>query len=279
MASERYQCRLSPDLLEKAVTELNEPRNNEERLKAIDDLRESFDSETYGSLARTDDVFILRFLRAKKFNQKKALLALHNYHKVRKENKEIFDKVTNPALLKHVFEAGVIIAIDGAGKDGSCVIMDRLGKIVKGMDIYDLTAYGVLTVEKLLENERNQILGMQAVEDMENFNISIVTKVSPVALSKMNSIWQDAMPIRIKNMHVLNEGKMMDIIMAIFKLFIKQKLIDRIKCHGQNYVGVHEYVNPTMIPPCFGGTGPSFDSLVKTWNEQLEEDLPQDTKL
>lgn len=62
MSENRYECTLSADLLEKAVTELNEPRDNNERLKAIDVLREAFlkkYSDKY-TLIRSDDAFLLR---------------------------------------------------------------------------------------------------------------------------------------------------------------------------------------------------------------------------
>lgn len=62
MSGNRYECTLSPELLEIAVKELNEPSDNNERLKAIDDLREAF-LKKYGekyTLIRSDDAFLLR---------------------------------------------------------------------------------------------------------------------------------------------------------------------------------------------------------------------------
>ena len=81
--SERYVCKLSPDLIKKAAEDLNEPHSDDEKHQAIDKLKTAFSEEKYGPLIRTDDLFFLRFLRAKKYNHDKALKCLQNYHKVR----------------------------------------------------------------------------------------------------------------------------------------------------------------------------------------------------
>ena len=279
MTQARYQCTLSPKLLHKAVTELNEPRDNAERLKAIDELRNSYDTEKYGPLLCSDDAFLLRFLRAKKFNQKKALVVLQNYHSVRKEYKEVFEKAANPSVLRAEAERGSVIMLDGNAKDGSAVMLSRSGLIDSNSDIYTLMAYGVWSIEKLLEEETHQICGLSTIRDLKDFSILIYAKVSPIALGKMTKIWQDAMPLRLKASHVVNEGTVYDVLMAIFRPFMKKKLMDRIHVHGSNYKGIHQFIEPSILPPYLDGTGSDVNHLAKKWIDRVLEDLPQDTAL
>lgn len=57
----RYECKLDSKLLKKAIMELNEPENNDERLEEIDKLRNRFLKEQQEfQLLRSDDAFILR---------------------------------------------------------------------------------------------------------------------------------------------------------------------------------------------------------------------------
>ena len=277
--TERYECTLSPELLDKAVTELNEPRNNDERLNAIDQLRNSYDVAKYGPLVRDDDAFILRFLRAKKFKQEKALKVLQNYHSIKKELKDVFERVHNPVLLEAVVEKGVLSVFDGKCLDGSTAFMYRPGLLGKSSNLHDLMAYGVLAMEKLLEEEEIQICGVSTIEDLEDFNISIFFQVSPFQLGKLNSIFQDAMPVRIKAVYILNEGKVFDALMMLFRPFMKKKLLERLHPFGNKYLKLYDYISPSLLPPCYGGTGPDLDTLVRTWVERLTEDWPQDTPL
>jgi len=279
MTENRYQCTLSEKLLEKAVTELNEPRDNAERLKAIDELRNSYDAAKFGPLLRDDDAFLLRFLRAKKFNQKKAVNVLQNYHSVRKEFKEIFEQIDNFAVMQPIAEKGITCILEGKAKDGSAVMMSRNGLIDGKDDIYALMAYGVIMIEKLLEDECIQICGMSSIRDLKDFSILIYTKISPIAMGRMTKIWQEAMPIRFKAAHVINEGTVYDVMMAIFKPFMKKKLLNRIHVHGSNYKAIHEFIDPCVLPPYLDGTGPSFEQLNKNWLDKFTEDWPQDTAL
>ena len=277
--TERYECHLSPELLEKAVTELHEPRDNAERLLAIDTLRESYDSEKYGPLVRSDDGFILRFLRAKKFNQQKALKCLHNHHAVKKEFQEVFEKVHNPTVLQPIVDRGILSVLDGKTVEGASIFMYRPGLLDKDVNLYDLMAYGVLALEKILEKEENQICGIVSVEDLENFSVSIMFQVSPFQLSRLNSIYQDAMPIRFRAVYLLNEGRVIDAVMALMKPFMKKKLLDRIHPIGNKYSKLYEHIPQSVLPPHYGGTGPDHDTFVESWIARLTEDWPQDTAL
>ena len=275
----RYECTLPSDLLERAVTELNEPRENEQRLAAIDRLRKSFDSVKHGPLVREDDEFLLRFLRAKKFDHQKALKVLHNYHSIKKDLKHVYDKVDNPVTLQSFAEKGVISFLDGETAEGALISMYRPGLMGKEHNLYDLMAYGVISMEKILESEKVQICGIATVEDLENFPLSLFLQVSPFELAKLNSIFQDAMPIRFRAIYIINEGKIFDILMAMFKPFLKKKIIKRIQTFGNKYTQLHEVVSHTILPPCYGGTGPHPEILVQTWIDRLTEDWPQETAL
>ena len=58
----RYECKLSPEVLKKAIEELNEPEDNSKRLAAIYRLRKRFESEAKDlELIRSDDAFLLRY--------------------------------------------------------------------------------------------------------------------------------------------------------------------------------------------------------------------------
>jgi len=277
--NERYVCNLSPELLKRAVEELNEPENNEDRLKAIDQLRDSYDEAKNGPLARKDDAFILRFLRAKKFDQAKALKVLVNWHKVQVEYEQIFSRMKSPALFQPLVESQCLYILPGDAKDGACAMHYRPG-LLKTVDIWDLMAYSVYSLEKCLEIEKYQITGIRSIEDMENFSFtSMFREISPTALAKMNAIWLDSMPMRFRGSHLLNEGKFYDIMMKVFKPFLKQKILDRIHLHGKDYKSLQEFFTEENLPSTLGGSGPSTEECMKLWTDKVSADWPQDTAL
>jgi len=275
----RYVCKLSPELIQRAHEELNEPTNDSERILAIDELKVAYNEDVYGKLLRRDDAFFLSFLRAKKFRQEKALKCLQNYHKVRVEYSEVFDKVDSPVLLKPYFDKHIMYYIPEKAKDGAAVMLYRPGLLDENVDMHDLMAYSVLSIEKALQDEAVQICGLRSIEDLNNFNMKIFLKVSVKDIARMNKIWTEAMPLRFKAAHLLNEGKVYDVLMAMMKPFMKQKLLDRILLHGSDYDTLHKYVDPSFLPPYLNGTGAEPEVAGKVWNDILREDWTHDTEL
>jgi len=110
--SERYECNIGRRDLLTAISELNEPENNDERLQKIDNLRNAFVEENKDlKLMRNDDIFILGFLRVAKFDHNHALTMMKNYHTQLSTWPEVYEKVKNPFSVKHVFDAGCFVAL------------------------------------------------------------------------------------------------------------------------------------------------------------------------
>ena len=81
-----------------------------------------------GLHCRTDDAFLLRFLRARKFDYDRAYQLLINYFTVRDEHKELF-KDLRPSALGKVFEDGGVMTLPNADKEGRRIILLRPGEL------------------------------------------------------------------------------------------------------------------------------------------------------
>lgn len=257
----RYECHLSPETLKKAIDELNEPEDNDERLSAIDRLRDRFQEEAEDlELIRTDDAFILRFLRVRKFDQDAAFQTLVNYHSNRNEWKELFDLVDNPKKLEHLLWMGPCVPLKDRAKDGTFVTVGRLGRGMTESDgIIHFIAAVVLTFEKLLEDEEVQIYGITVIEDMRDFGLSLAMQMITVGRQFLHVV-QDAIPIRIKSLNMVNEALVFDAMYAVMAPFMKEKMKKRLQLHGANYTTLQEKVDPEFLPTLLGGTGPDLDS-------------------
>lgn len=268
--SQRYECNLDPAVLKKAIAELNEPEDNNQRLADIDKLRDRFQEEQGDlELIRTDDTFFLRFLRAKKFNHEKAYNMLVNYHIQRRDFREVFDKVDDPELLSDVLTYGPCVPIRQKAADGSTVVIGRPG--IGQPDtakMTDFLAMIILTTEYLLsEDESVQVHGLTVIADYSYFNLNLLKQFTPSFGKKMGGVLGDAMPSRLKSMNVVNEYKIFTIIYNIMKPFSKPKMQRRLELHGNNFTNLHKKVNPAGLPEFLAGTGPSLD--VFGWKNKL----------
>ncbi len=75
----------------------------------------------------TDDGFLLRFLRARKFDYDRAYEMLLNYYTIRAEHREYFDNLV-PSTVKNVLDAGVSMILPKPDKHGRRIVYFRPGQ-------------------------------------------------------------------------------------------------------------------------------------------------------
>jgi len=249
-----------------AISELNEPKDDEERLRRIDNLRTAFmELNNDYILYRTDDSFLLRFLRAKKFHHGNALQMLTNYHIQRVNWPEVFYKVKDPSLVKNAFESGCCFVLKGRAKDGSIVCVSRPGKF---KCITDWLAVLVITYERLLEEELVQIYGVTSIDDMTYISFGLIYQLLAI-INRMGALFMDSMPLRLRSMNVVYESTLFHLGYTIARPLLKKKVRDRTTLHGQTFEKLHDIIDPSVLPPLYGGTGKTVEEMVAWWKNKI----------
>ena len=259
------------DNLQKALEELNEPENVREKLKRVHDLRRAFNEQNKDvTLIRTDPNFILRFLRVRKFNHDNALLMMTKYHNFRIKRKwpEVNDKLANPSLVRHVFDAGCHVPLKGRARDGSAVCFSRPGK---GQNTFsEFAAAMLLTYEKLLDDEDVQIYGITIIYDLTYADFAFFLQYMPIA-KRIMSLLQDVIPARLKSVNFVNEPTWFHVyFVTMVRPFLSKKLKNRYRAFGKDIARLHEIVGRPFLPPAYGGIGEPLDGeLAKSWADAV----------
>lgn len=257
MGKGRYECKLSSEVVTKAHEELSEPLENAQRLQFIDELGETFKQrfpEQKLSEWEESDEFRLRFLRARKFNIERAAVMMNNYINRRETFPEVFELLDKPEeTLSDYLDTRFHTVIEGHARNGSAVVLNRPTFGCPEPDMFKVFAAVFLAMERILEKEENQIHGITVINDLAYFNTHIVRQMNPSLAKKFMSMLQDTLPIRMKNLCVLNETTIFDVIFAIMKNFIRDKTRDRIVIIGSKWDLLHEKVDPRFLPEAYGG--------------------------
>ncbi|XP_049635272.1 alpha-tocopherol transfer protein-like [Suncus etruscus] len=260
-----YVCSLSQELVTKAREELQE--KPEWRLRDVQALRDMVHKEYPHLSTALDDAFLLRFLRARKFDYDRALQLLLNYHGCRRSWPEVFTNL-RPSALRHVLASGFLTVLpqpDPRGCPILCIRPDRW--IPSSYPITENIRAIYLTLEKLIQSEETQVNGIVILADYKGVSLSKASHFGPFIAKKVIGILQDGFPIRIKAVHVVNEPRIFKGIFAIIKPFLKEKIASRFFLHGSNLNSLHTNLPRSILPKEYGGTAGELD--ITSWSQVL----------
>lgn len=66
-------------------------------------------------------------------------------------------------------------------------------------------------------------------------------------------VLQESVPLRVKAIHIVNQPYIFNMVFALFKPFLRDKLRSRIHFHGDDRNSLHEHLSPKCLPDCYGG--------------------------
>ncbi|XP_038051776.1 alpha-tocopherol transfer protein-like isoform X2 [Patiria miniata] len=245
-----YKCTLSPTLRKRAESELGE--NHLVRKLAFEGMRQMMRTRPDIHFTQ-DERFLLRFLRAKKFEVDRAFKALVKYYELHKKHPNFFRDYKKSSI-KHVLDDGFPLVLSSPDSEGRPIVALRTIH-------WDTNNYGVLDIAKavfmvmmdLVEDEEPQITGVNLLVDLEGMGAQHVMQMGPNVAKKLTAIFQNCVPVRIHAIHFVNEPMVFDAAFAILKAFMADKMKRRVKAHGTDFASLHKHYPPSILPSNWGG--------------------------
>jgi len=257
---EKYVCTLSAELLEKAKNELNEdPGRREEDIEA---LRQWMLKQRYIN-GRTDDAFLLRYLRNGKFSIERAKEKLEKYYTLKTALPEWYTETDiSISPLREMLKAGLFVPI-GYDHLGRRVVIGRIGNLDPAKyRIETFFKLNQLLAEYVLMDEQTQICGAVFISDMGGMTASHAAQMTPTVAKKAMMTFQDAMPLRMKGGHYINTPAIFDVIFPVMKAFMKSKFLSRVHFHGSKLESLHAEIPAKYLPTEYGGTAGDFSKFI-----------------
>ncbi|XP_023223722.1 clavesin-2-like [Centruroides sculpturatus] len=225
-----YGWALSEVTQVKAKHELNE--DPDQRIAAVQAVRKLIPSQSEIAFLRSDDAFILRFLRARKFDVTLAFNLYIQYFQYRQRNKSLFRSF-------NASETGIKQALLD-GFPGVLPQPDQHGRriLIIFTANWDHWRYSLvsiyrailLSLERLLEEEETQVNGFVIIVDWTEFSFKQSSHLNP---------------------------KLLKLIIEGLQIFM----------HGNNMTTLHSHIHRDILPAELGGSGPPYNN--EFWAKQL----------
>lgn len=208
----------------------------------------------------TDDEFLLKFLRARKFDYDRAFRLLQRYYRLRSENSELYAECYPSAIL-NTFENNIQTILPDFDEMGRTVFIFQAGKWDPELcSLDEVHLANQMCLEKAIQDGQTQILGIVSIIDMKSYSLQHLRNVRPSHFKKMVAVIQDSFPARFREFHIVNEPYIFEMLFTMVKPFLSEKIKNRIFFHGSNLCSLHEHIPVEILPEELGGETGKFDN-------------------
>lgn len=250
----------------KAVAE-KELRETEENVKsALVALRKLLEEDKTLYFGNDDHILII-FLRPCKFYPESAYALMKRVAAFKEENAALVENLM-PADEKAAFlENNVVNVMKDLDHKRRRILIVNAGQSwdparVSADQMFRLF---YLIHEAAMIEQETQVRGVVVVMDFDGLSMKQVMGLTVSFSMRLLTFIQDAMPLRLKEVHMVKQPFIFNLVWRMFKPFIREKLKSRMFFHGSKMSSLHKHIPPTHLPKNYDGELPLIDYTGSDW--------------
>jgi len=247
-----------------AEEELNETPENIK--KGIAELRELLKNDPT-IYFKDDDETLIIFLRPCKFYAKSAYELMKRIADFKEKNKDLLANILPTDEADAFTNHNVVNVLTNRDQKGRRVLLVNCGgswdtSKVTSDQLFRL--FYLIHIAAVLEPE-SQVKGVVVIMDFDKLSMKQIAALSPSFSMRLLGFIQDAMPLRLKEVHMVKQPFIFNMVWQIFKPFIRDKLKKRIFFHGSKMASLQKHLDKSVLPKDYDGDLPKIDYTGANW--------------
>ncbi|OQR78406.1 alpha-tocopherol transfer protein-like [Tropilaelaps mercedesae] len=206
---------------------------------------------------RMEEDYLIRFLRAKKFDVERAFSLMRNFYRCRLISPSKFLPIgIGPKDVKHLYDLRMGLILPKRNPlDGSVVLIAQFGDWTpeSGYDLLDAYTPTALAFDYIQRNPECQLYGFRYVFNLKGLEWRYLRFLYPAVMRALVSCWQNGYPARFKGAHIVNNSRLWNVVWEITKPFLNEKVQKRVHLHASDMKSLHEFIPPEILPEEYGG--------------------------
>lgn len=198
--------------------------------------------------------------------------AIDTYYTMKTNTPEFFsNRDLDAPGLKHITDVVQMCILPGRTHNGYSVLWARLLDCDSSkFYLDDAIKLLFMLVDTCLARDRTSAKGMVIVFDNKGNSLSHIARLTLASTKKYFIYVQEAMPVRLKCILVVNVNSVMTHIMNLIKPFIRKEYVKYILLHNPDQIQKTYSIVPREIQPKdYGGEAPSMDTLSRETLKQI----------
>ncbi|XP_070501698.1 alpha-tocopherol transfer protein-like [Chironomus tepperi] len=270
-----YEDVVDEKYLAKAKEELRETPEN--KAKGLKELKELIRSEK-NFVHPIEDPFLETYLRPCKYYAESAHQKMQKYFKFKLKHKKLYDNITVDSI-RNVLEDDLLKYMPLRDKEGRRILYIHAGKKwnPQRATTHDLFRAMQLSLQAAMAEPMTQVNGVCAIVDVEGLSIGQIMHFTPSYAASVLEWTQECIPIRLKQIYIVNNSYIFNMLFAIFKPFISAKLRKRIHFINKKYDVLAEELGKFCLNEELGGDlpvdlvdGKLLADFLKLFDKQFE---------
>lgn len=180
---------------------------------------------------RTDDQFLIAFLRGCKYSLEKAKQKLDLFYTIRTHIPELIvnrDPLDEKMLAIIKLGIGLPMPVEHPGAPR--LMLMRPGRFDAGkFTMQEIIKVSTMMNDILMvEDDNLTVAGQIAVIDLQGVTLQHLIQMQPSFVKKLTMMMQDSNPVRQKGIHYINAPKSFEHLYNLFKSFMNEKMRSRV---------------------------------------------------
>ncbi|XP_012523824.1 alpha-tocopherol transfer protein isoform X2 [Monomorium pharaonis] len=194
------------------------------------------------------------------------------YYKMRVTVPEFFsDRDISLDYLQHSLKTLEFVTLPKPDRDGNRIIFHRLADSRPSQYVFnDGIKLLLMSIDGSLYTNGCSP-GYIFLFDMNGVRLGHLPKLSINSIRRFFEYLQEAMPVRLKAMHVLNAVWFMDKVLALIKPFMKREFYEMLHLYTGDVSDVYPHIPPECLPKDFGGELDYVANLHKAHSMKLDQ--------
>ncbi|OWR47462.1 hypothetical protein KGM_215282 [Danaus plexippus plexippus] len=222
-----------------------------------------------------DEHLLLRFAHSCYYDMDKAKTTVETFFTVRNS---CSDLLTNRDPNSHHMQK--IMKVINIGQyelsDNTCLWLWQIND--PGLDTYDYTLDAklfFLTTDAFFMSDKHLYESDIVLMDVKDISLKFITKLNISVARKLAKYQEDAIPIRLKQVHVINAPSFIDKIYGVLKPFMRKEHTEMIHFHSPKSETLFKYIKKEDLPEDYGGLKPSLAELTENSLEKVMNNREQ----
>lgn len=206
-----------------------------------------------GASAQLDQKYCVRFLRAANWSVDEAVNLLTLHYKMCQQYPQ-FTSSKSASQVDGIWQSKLNGCSLKRDQNGRRLYFYRIHKWdADKITMKDLFNSKTILFDAMIQEPKTQVAGVNMVYDVKGFAAKHLGKWGLDELRFFGEFISGGFPIWIRQIHIVNNPKLLDVLYKLIKPFLGKRIRNSILFHGSNLNSLHKMVPCEMLPEDLGG--------------------------